>query len=126
MSNGSQFEIDFEFFSDSQIHHYDDLIDLVLIILIAIYAFFGWLIVCELSQRLNVEYEECSSMASEFDWYRFPIEIQRIYPTILAFIQQPMEMRCVGGTPSDRKSFKYVSVYITSTTQIIHSFRAWY
>lgn len=96
-------------FFDSQTQQHVDLKDLLVIIFFAILTFGALLIICELSQRQNLAYKECGDMVEQLDWYRFPTEIQRIYPTILAIMQQPIEIVCFGGTTCNRESFKKVS-----------------
>lgn len=52
---------------------------------------FGFLFIgCEMGQRVNLAFAECSAMAGQFDWYLFPAEIQQMLPLIFKFTQQPV------------------------------------
>ena len=92
-----------------QTHRGDNLTVLLITMLEAIYAFGVLLIACELCGGNNQAYDECSDMVDQLDWYLFPIEIQRMMPTILHFTQQPIEIKCFGSTACNREVFKYVS-----------------
>lgn len=74
------------------------------------YAFGILLIACELCQRNNQAYAECSDMVDQFNWYLFPTKIQQMIPLILIFTQQPIEIKCFGSMACDRELFKYVSI----------------
>lgn len=74
------------------------------------YAFGALLMTCELCQRINLTFDECSEMIEQLQWYLFPPEIQRIFPTILNFAQQSIEINCFGSMTSDRETFKYVRI----------------
>lgn len=102
--------IDCVIFFPKQVHYEDNLTELALTIILAIYAFALLLIACELCQRINVAFEECSDMIDQFKWYLFPDEIQRMLPTIFAFTQQPIEINCFGSTACNRESFKNVCI----------------
>lgn len=75
----------------------------------AIYAFGLVFVICEMGQRLNFAFAECSQMVDQFEWYLFPMAIQRMLPLILMFTQQPFEVVCFGSKASDRDTFKLVS-----------------
>ena len=74
------------------------------------YAYAVLFICCELGQRVNLAFDDCSEMVDQFEWYLFPTKIQRMLPIILNFSQQPFEIKCFGSTACDRETFKYVSV----------------
>ena len=84
-----------------------------------IYAFGVVFIACELGQRVNLAFVECSDMIDQFDWYLFPAEIQRLLPIILNFTQQPVEIKCFGSTTLDRETFKYVRITKIHSFQIL-------
>ena len=73
------------------------------------YAFGLIFAACELSQRLNLAFDECSEMFTQFEWYLFPEEIKRIWPTLINFVQQLVELGCFGTTACNRETFKSVS-----------------
>lgn len=84
---------------------------LVITTLEIVYSFGLLLITCEIGQRVNVEFNECSEIIDQFDWYRFPAEIQRMLPLILNFTQQPIDIKCFGSTACNRETFKLVSKF---------------
>lgn len=91
-----------------QIHHDYDLAELMITVIAMIYAFGALTIACEVSQGVNQAFDECSEMFDQLDWYLFPIELQRMYPMILAFIQEPIEITFFGSMPCGRELFKCV------------------
>ena len=92
-----------------QMHHDDDLL-VLLGTMVKVNSSFGILLIaCELCQQTNQAFDECSDMVKQFDWYLFPVEIQRTMPMILYFTQQPIELICFGSWPCNRETFKYVS-----------------
>lgn len=62
-----------------------------------------------MGQRTQLAFEESSAIVDQFEWYRFPAEIQRMMPLILSFTQQPVEFVCFGSIACNRETFKYVS-----------------
>lgn len=70
-------------------------------------------IACELSQRINLAFDECNDMIEQFEWYLLPAEMQRMLPFIMHFAQQPIHINCFGSTAYGRGLFKYVSSKIT-------------
>lgn len=91
-------------------HHSDNTAELAMTIFEIIYAFGTLLIACEICQRVNLAFEECSDMVDQFEWYLFPTKIQRMMPLILNFTQQPIEITSFGSAACDRETFKSVSV----------------
>lgn len=79
-------------------------------------AFGVSLTACELCQQNYQAYDDCSNMIQKFDWYVFPIEVQRMMPAILNFTQQPVEIKCLGSMACNRETFKYVSTAKLSQT----------
>lgn len=74
------------------------------------YSFSILFITCELDQRINLAFVECSQMVEQLDWYLFPMNIQRMLPMILHFTQQPFEIICFGSKACNRDTFKSVGV----------------
>lgn len=74
-----------------------------------IYAFGVMLAACELGQRVQQAFIECSDIIYQLDWYKFPTEIQRMLPIIMNFTQQPIAFECFGSTACVRETFEFVS-----------------
>lgn len=63
---------------------------------------------CELSQRINNAYSEVDSIFNQFAWYLFPNEVRRILPTIIMYIQEPVELKFFGNLSCSRDQYKRV------------------
>lgn len=61
---------------------------------------------------VNESFDEYNDKVNQFDWYAFPMNIQRVLPMILNFIQQPIKVTCFGRAACDRDLLKYVSLII--------------
>lgn len=75
-----------------------------------IYAFGMVFFACEFSQQISDAFEETNDVIGQFCWYLFPTEVLRIYPTTIAFVQQPVHIESFGRRSCDRDSFKVVSL----------------
>lgn len=53
-------------------------------------------------------------MNSEFDWYLFPNEVQRILPTVVQNAQKPVVIKCFGNVLCSREQFKMVGFVLRS------------
>ena len=73
-------------------------------------------IACEISQRVNDAFNGLNLTIHQFDWYLFPIEIQRMLPMIIVVAQQPVTLECFGSISCSREVFKNVGIK-TSTTK---------
>lgn len=65
-------------------------------------------IICELGERLANSFEEIDIIIEQFEWYRFPIELQRIQPMIMIVAQEPSYLECLGNILSSRELLKNV------------------
>lgn len=73
------------------------------------YAFGLVLISCELGQRLTDAYGEIDGdEMGQYDWYLYPLELQRTFPLLLIIAQQPVYLECFGSYACLRDSFKKV------------------
>lgn len=66
-------------------------------------------IVCEFGQRVNSAFQEINDLIDEFNWYTYPMEIQRISPIIMAAVQRPVTIQAFGNIVCIRELFKKVS-----------------
>ena len=77
-----------------------------------LYGFWAFCMVffaCELGQRFTDTYEEIGSLINRLDWYLFPMEIQRMLPTLMVNTQQPFEILCFGSSTCSHETLKMVS-----------------
>lgn len=80
----------------------------------ATFQVFGRLFVaCELGQQISNTFSQIDDIFDQFNWYLFPSEVQRILPTAILYVQQPIEVRFFGSFSSDRDQFKRVSITIS-------------
>lgn len=93
-----------------QLHHEDNFAVILITMVEVFYGFGVMFVACELSQRVNLAFDECNDMITQFEWYLFPAEIQRMLPLTMKYTQQSVEINCFGSTACNRETFKYVSV----------------
>lgn len=72
------------------------------------YAFGTIFLLCELGERLTIAYDELECEIEQYEWYLFPIEIQRLLPLVVINAQQLVAMQCFGRISSNRDAFKKV------------------
>lgn len=85
---------------------------------------------CELGQRLSDAFDDISSAVNLFDWYLFPIQIQRMLPLIIPSTQQPVALACFGSIVCTRDalrkvfvgSIKFTNTMVNSNGLKFHSF----
>lgn len=66
-------------------------------------------VACELGQRYSNGFNEIGKAFAEVNWYLLPIEIQRMLPTIMIYLQEPNDFRIFGNISTSRKQFQKVS-----------------
>lgn len=98
------------FFCEIQTSNDDNLAALLITIIEVVYAFGVLLVSSELSHQNYQAFDDCHDVIQQFDWYLFPVEIQRLMPMIFNFTQEPVKVMCFGNIPCNRETFKYVSV----------------
>lgn len=67
------------------------------------------LLACELAGRLSYRFENVNDLIDQFDWYAFPLEMQKILPVMMMNAQQPVEVKSFGSIASNRETFRKVS-----------------
>lgn len=63
---------------------------------------------CEFGQRLANAFSEINDLMDQFQWYRFPIKVQRILPMVIVLAQKRVSYECFGSFSCGRKAFKIV------------------
>lgn len=74
----------------------------------ACYSIFVLFAVCELCQRATDSFVDIDDIIDEFDWYLFPIKVQKLLPTIMIMAQKPITIECFGSILCNRSTFKEV------------------
>lgn len=72
------------------------------------YAFTVVFLVCELCQRATDAFNKINDTIGGFDWYLFPIEIQKMLPTIMIVTQKIVGQKYFGSIMCLRPTFKKV------------------
>lgn len=96
-------------FRYTQPHHGGNTVAFMIMVF---YGFFGFAliyVVCELSQRISNAFSDICDAIDTYDWYLYPLELQRMLPLIILPIQQPVVIRCFGCVQCSRRAFKNVS-----------------
>lgn len=75
----------------------------------AMWSFIQILFICELGQRLTNQFEQINDEICRFDWYSFPIDIQKALLILINGAQIPIEINGVGNILCTREAFKNVS-----------------
>lgn len=82
------------------------------ILISLIYGFWAFIMVffaCEIAQRNSNATENIDYAVHRFDWYLFPLKLQRILPTVMMNTRRPIEIICFGSIACNRATFKKVS-----------------
>lgn len=64
---------------------------------------------CELGERFAGAFNDCNDMIDQFKWYRFPDDVQKVFPLFLIHMQQPVALKCFGSVFCVREALKSVS-----------------
>lgn len=63
---------------------------------------------CEIGERGIALFEKMENEINQFEWYLFPLRIQRMLPTILIVAQEQAIINCFGSIACTRQCFKEV------------------
>lgn len=74
----------------------------------------GWVlgllfVTCEIGQRFTNLFEEIADRFDRLDWYLLPMKVQRLLPTIMINVQEPIVIGCFGIMNGSRDQFKKVN-----------------
>lgn len=72
-----------KFLSQQTNHNDGDFVVILVTIFASIYPICIIFTCCELGERLSIVYDQMDFDIGQFDWYRFPIEIQRLLPLVM-------------------------------------------
>lgn len=67
---------------------------------------------CEHAQRFTNAFSGIDDVFDQLDWYLLPIEIKRILPTVILYVQQPVKVVFFGSFSCDRELSNRVSIII--------------
>lgn len=82
---------------------------MIAVFIVQVYFVFGIaFIICEIGQRVSDSFDQIFDTIDQFEWYLFPIKIQRLLPTLLIIAEQPVEIAVIGSTSPNRNTLKKV------------------
>lgn len=87
---------------------YENIVPQLLLILYGILRVIVVFIACELGRRMIDVFDGIELTIEQFDWYLFPIKMQRMLPAIIAVAQRSVSMQCFGSIICTRDVFKNV------------------
>lgn len=66
-------------------------------------------ILCEFGERVNAVFEDISiAVDQDLRWYLFPLDTQKILPTVFVVSQEPVKLNMFGSIDCNRRTFKEV------------------
>ena len=92
--------------TDDHIYWYD-------IFVAGIFAFMtivSCFVMCESGEQVTDKFEQFGEEFERCDWYKLPIEIQRMYLIFLSDTQQPKTIQSYGGVVCSRETCKRVRI----------------
>lgn len=63
---------------------------------------------CEFGERLTKRFDEIDDEIFDWDWYAFPIEIQKMLPIIMIGTQKQVRLEGFANIQCTRQTFKNV------------------
>lgn len=63
---------------------------------------------CEIGHELCSSFIEIDYAVEQMDWYKFPANLWRLLPMLMAAAQKPVNLRVFGSTSCAREDFKGV------------------
>lgn len=67
------------------------------------------LLACEAGQRFSNAFSEVDNAFCQLDFYLLPMEIRRILPAVVIYVQEPLYVKFFGNLCCTRAQFKQVS-----------------
>lgn len=74
-------------------------------------AFMSLFITCEVFGRISSKFDDINDIMNQYEWYFFPLNVQKILPIILIYAQQPVNIYCFGSIACNRETFKKVKEF---------------
>lgn len=95
-------------FMDFQSQHTINQMVLVFLITAMLCSFGFILLLCEFGQRVNDSFEHIHDTINKFEWYMFPLEMQKLLPIMMNVADQQVTIKVFGNISCDRDTFKTV------------------
>lgn len=81
-----------------------------------LWAFAFIVFFCEFGHHVYNAFDDLNAAIDQFDWYRFPIEIQKVLPIIMKGCQNTSSIKGYGDVLCIRDTSKKVKLYIISNS----------
>lgn len=76
---------------------------------VLIIALISSFITSEIAERISTEFDAINDMINDFDWYLFPLELQKMAPLIMMSAQKTVGFELFGSYDWNRAAFKRVT-----------------
>lgn len=73
------------------------------------WSFVAMFIFCNFGENMTNSFKNLNDSFCGCGWYSFPIDVQKMLPTICVAIQQPVVLMCYGNVLYTRETFKKVT-----------------
>lgn len=84
-----------------------NIIEIARFISLVFWSFVQLFLICESSERITDRFDKIE-IYMLCDWYAFPLQTQRILPTVIVNTQEPVLLTAVGSLTCTRNTFKEV------------------
>lgn len=84
--------------------------DLMVSVASVFWSFAYIFLVCDFGERVSAGFGESYAVLCTFDWYLYPIDIQRMLHIIMISVQSPVVFRSFGNIPCTREQAKKVGL----------------
>lgn len=75
---------------------------------------------CAFGHKLDNAFGETNDALKHLDWYKFPMQIWKQLPTVIAAAQQPAELKFIGSIPCTREGYKNVRTLVKLSIYDFH------
>lgn len=84
--------------------------DLMQPLILGFWSFTLIFLLCEFGERVTNRFDELNDTIYQSDWYKLPIGVKRMLPTVILAAQQPIGIHIFGRIWCTRGTFKNASV----------------
>lgn len=78
----------------------------------AICSSFGFILFfCDFGERVSNAFEEIHDTIAQFEWYAFPVKMQKLLPVMFIVAEHEVSVEVFGNVSCTREIFKKVSKF---------------
>ena len=85
--------------------------DVTMTLVVVSWAFVMIYLYCEFGEMVTLQFNTFHELLCQCEWYRFPIDVQRMLVIFMLDTQQPASIRGYGNIECTRDAFKNVSFF---------------